>query len=127
MQALRGLAWLLAFQSAGEVLARGLHLPFPGPVLGMILLLPALRWQVVRGPVGVCADFLLSHLSLLFVPVGVGVMTHLSLVSQYGVRILAVLVLSTLAGLAVTALGLHLLHGREGKPPGARKSIDEHA
>ena len=112
MDGLRGLAWLLAFQSAGELLSRGLHLPFPGPVIGMILLLPALRWRAVREPVGVCADFLLSHLSLLFVPVGVGVMTHLSLVSQYGVRILAVLVLSTLAGLAVTAMGLHLMQQR---------------
>ena len=112
MQALRGLAWLLAFQSAGELLSRGLNLPFPGPVIGMILMLLALRWRVVREPVSVCADFLLSHLSLLFVPVGVGVMTHLSLVSQYGVRILVVLVLSTLAGLAVTVLGLHLLQRR---------------
>lgn len=117
MQALRGLAWLLAFQSAGEVLSRGLNLPFPGPVIGMILLLAALRWRVVREPVSVCADFLLMHLSLLFVPVGVGVMTHLSLVSQYGIRILAVLVLSTLAGLVVTALGLHLLQRRATNAP----------
>ena len=73
----------------------------------MLSLLLALRWQTVREPVGQCADFLLSHLSLLFVPVGVGVMTHLSLVSQYGFRMLAVVVLSTLAGLAVTALCLH--------------------
>ena len=107
MQALRGLAWLLVFQSAGELLARGLKLPFPGPVVGMLLMLLALRFESVREPVGTCADFLLSHLSLLFVPVGVGVMTHLSLVSQFGFRMLAVIVLSTLAGLAVTALCLH--------------------
>jgi hypothetical protein len=50
----------------------------------MLLLLLALRWQVVRAPVGQCADFLLSHFSLLFVPVGVGVMTHLPLVCQMG-------------------------------------------
>ena len=107
MQPLIGLAWLLAFQSIGELLARGLGLPFPGPVVGMLLLLLALRLELVRQPVGLCADFLLSHLSLLFVPVGVGVMTHLSLVSQYGFRMLAVVVLSTLAGLAVTALCLY--------------------
>ena len=106
MQALRGLAWLLVFQSMGELLARGLKLPFPGPVVGMLLLLFALRWSVVREPVGLCADFLRSHLSLLFVPVGVGVMTHLSLVNQYGFRMMAVVVLSTLAGLAVTVLCL---------------------
>ena len=107
MQGLRGLAWLLAFQSAGELLSRGLTLPFPGPVVGMLLLLVALRWPVVREPVAVCADFLLSHLSLLLVPVGVGVMTHLDLLNRFGGRMLGVLVFSTLIGLAVTALMLY--------------------
>jgi holin-like protein len=126
MNGLRGLAWLLAFQSAGELLSRGLHLPFPGPVIGMILLLPALRWRAVREPINVCADFLLSHLSLLFVPVGVGVMTHLALVSQYGIRILVVLVLSTLTGLTVTVMGLHLLQKGAGNTPRAKEG-DPHA
>ncbi len=107
--ALHGLAWLLALQSAGELLARGLALPVPGPVVGMVLLLLALRSRAVREPVALCADFLLAHLSLLFVPVGVGVMTHLALVSQYGGRMLAVIVLSTWAGLAVTVLVLRAL------------------
>lgn len=113
MQALRGMAWLLAMQSLGELLSRGLVLPFPGPVVGMMLLLAALASRHVREPVAACADFLLSHLSLLFVPVGVGVMTHLSLLDQYGVRILAVIVLSTWAGLAVTVLALRLMSRRD--------------
>ena len=119
MNGLRGLAWLLIFQSIGELLARGLAMSLPGPVIGMVLLLPALRWQAVREPVSSCAEFLLSHLSLLFVPVGVGVMTHLSLVSQYGVRMLAVVVLSTLAGLCVTVLSLHLLRDRASPAAGS--------
>ncbi|MDD2843332.1 MAG: CidA/LrgA family protein [Rhodoferax sp.] len=106
MNGLRGLAWLLAMQSLGELLSRGFSLPFPGPVIGMLLLLVALRLPVVREPVAACANFLLSHLSLLFVPVGVGVMTHLGLLGQYGVRMLAVIVLSTWIGLAVTVLVL---------------------
>jgi putative effector of murein hydrolase LrgA (UPF0299 family) len=106
---LRGLAWLLVLQSVGELLARALKLPFPGPVVGMVLLLGALRWPLVRKPVAACADFLLQHLSLLFVPVGVGVMTHLALVSQYGGRMLVVIVLSTWIGLGVTALVLFKL------------------
>lgn len=108
MNGLRGLAWLLALQSIGELLARGLALPFPGPVIGMLLLLIALRVPAVREPVADCANFLLSHLSLLFVPVGVGVMTHLGLLGQYGVRMLVVMVLSTWIGLGVAVLALHL-------------------
>ena len=109
MNALRGLAWLLALQSVGELLARGLSLPFPGPVIGMVLLLVALQASAVRAPVQACANFLLAHLSLLFVPVGVGVITHLGLLGQYGGRMLLVVVLSTWLGLAVTAGVLRLL------------------
>lgn len=110
---LQGLAWLLAAQAAGEFATRALALPLPGPVLGMALLLVALRWPSVRASVGVCANFLLAYLSLLFVPVGVGVMTHLGLVGRYGGRMLAVLVLSTIIGLAVTALTMQWLRDKD--------------
>jgi len=103
-------------QSLGEVLARSLSLPFPGPVVGMMLLLPALSWAAVREPVAACADALLQHLSLLFVPVGVGVMTHLALVSEYGLRMLLVIALSTFTGLAVTALVLRGLSRPQAAP-----------
>jgi len=104
MTALRGLALLLLFQAAGEGLTRGFGLPFPGPVVGLVLLLVGLRWQRVREPAKAASDVLLSHLSLLFVPVGVGVITHLDLVSRYGPQLLAVIVLSTWLGMAVTAV-----------------------
>lgn len=106
MQGLRGFAWLLVLQSIGELISRGFALPFPGPVVGMVLLLPALAFAPVREPVRACADFLLAHLSLLFVPVAVGVMTHLQLVTEYGFRMFAVVLVSTLVGLAVTAWSL---------------------
>ncbi len=99
-------------QSLGELLSRGLSLPFPGPVIGMMLLLVALQLPAVREPVAACANFLLSHLSLLFVPVGVGVMTHLGLLGQYGFRMMAVIVLSTWLGLAVTVLVLQAFRGQ---------------
>lgn len=93
----------------------------------MVLLLVGLRSELVRGPVSVCADFLLAHLSLLFVPVGVGVMTHLSLVSQYGVRMLVVVVASTLSGLLVTVLTLHLLRNRGDDLPQEHPEQPPHA
>ena len=106
MLSLRGLAYLLLFQCLGELLARGLQAPLPGPVLGLLALLLALKLPAIRLPVAAAADLLLAHLSLLFVPVGVGVMTHLALVSQYGLRMLLVITVSTWIGLAVTALVL---------------------
>lgn len=109
MNALRGLTWLLVLQSIGEVLSRGLQLPLPGPVVGLVLLLGALNWAPVRDSVAAVADFLLGHLSLLFVPVGVGVMVHLDLLGRYGLRLAAVVVVSTWIGLAATALLLRAL------------------
>ena len=53
---------------------------------------------------GDTADGLLKHLSLLFVPAGVGVVQQLDRLGGEGVRLLAVIVLSTAITLAVTAL-----------------------
>ena len=117
MTALRGLALLLLFQAAGEGLVHTLHLPLPGPVLGLALLLPALGIARVRAPVAACAELLLANMSLLFVPVGVGMITHLHLLADYGLQLLAVIVVSTWAGLAATALTLRWLLPAEPKAP----------
>ena len=109
MQALRGLALLLLLQAAGEAAAHALPVRLPGPVIGLLLLLGALNVPACREPVAAAADALLNHLSLLFVPVGVGVITHITLVSQHGLRLLVVIVLSTWAGMAVTAVVLNAL------------------
>jgi holin-like protein len=114
MEALLGLTILLLCQSAGEVLTRLTHVGLPGPVLGMLLLLGLLRWPLVRAPVQAAANALLAHLSLLFVPVGVGVMTHLDLIATYGLRLGVAVLLSTVIGLAVSALVLQALLRRAG-------------
>jgi len=74
---LAGVTWLLLFQCAGEALSRLLSLPVPGPVLGMLLLFVALRLRDQGSePIATAADALAKHLSLLFVPAGVGVMMY---------------------------------------------------
>jgi holin-like protein len=119
MDALKGLTWLLVAQSLGEAATRLAHLGLPGPVLGLLIMLALLQFKLVRQPVGAAAELLLAHLSLLFVPVGVGVMTHLGLLAQYGLRIGVALVLSTLIGLAIAALVLRALLPRDASPHAA--------
>lgn len=110
MESIGAMMTLLAFQLAGEVIARALRLPLPGPVLGMLLLFAVF---IMRGgvpaPLRAVGQTLLNHLSLLFVPAGVGVMTHIALIRAAWLPIAATLVLSTLATLAATALTLKLL------------------
>jgi len=109
------IATLLAFQLLGEVLSRLLRVPVPGPVLGMVLLYIAL---LVRGGTpeplaGVCRG-LLSYLSLLFVPAGVGIITHLGLVAREWLPIAVTLVASTAITMVVTATTLCWLLRRTG-------------
>jgi holin-like protein len=109
LNALRGLALFLLLQAAGAAIARLAGLPVPGPVLGLVLLLGALAVPVLRAPVQAAADALLAHLSLLFVPVGVGVVAHLDLLAAQGWKLALAIVLSTWVGMAVTALVLRAL------------------
>ncbi|BCA80043.1 CidA/LrgA family protein [Desulfuromonas sp. AOP6] len=100
----KGLSILLIMQFVGEVVSRGLEIPIPGNVLGMGLLLAALGLGVVRLEwVQEAADLLLSHLALLFVPAGVGVMVYLDLIARQWLPIVAATVISTFVVMAVTA------------------------
>jgi putative effector of murein hydrolase LrgA (UPF0299 family) len=105
MRMLAAFVSLLVCQLAGEALVRIAALPVPGPVVGMMLLFALL---LMRAPLpketGGTADGILQHLSLLFVPAGVGVVQHLTLLGGEGVRLLIVVVLGTVIALAATAL-----------------------
>ncbi len=105
MRLIGGLCVLLCYQLAGELVAIFFELAIPGPVIGMLLLLATLM-VLGRAPAGpdAAAGALLAHLSLLFVPAGVGVMVHLDLVAAEWLPITAALVASTVAGMALTAL-----------------------
>jgi holin-like protein len=106
------LSLILLCQLAGEAFVRGLGLPVPGPVIGLMILLVLLvardRFAVLaRGPLqddGVesASRGLLANLSLLFVPAGVGVVQKLDLIVHHGIAFLGVLVISVLITLLVT-------------------------
>jgi len=103
--ALTGFTWLLVFQCAGEGVVRLAGLPVPGPVAGMALLFAAL---LLRGKapnaLAAAAGGLGQHLSLLFVPAGVGVMMYVGQVASEWLPIAAALLVSTVLAIAATAL-----------------------
>lgn len=102
---LHALATFLVCQLAGEALVRLVELPVPGPVVGMVILFLLLVWHIeLPYSLDETADGLLKHLSLLFVPAGVGVVQHLDRFGTEGWRIAIVVVASTAITLAVTAL-----------------------
>ena len=104
---------------AAIVARRGAGMPLPGPVLGLLLLLILLlardRFSLLaRGPlrndgVETASKGLLAHLSLLFVPAGVGVVRELDLLASHGIAIILVLAASVVVTLLVTVLTFRLV------------------
>lgn len=103
-------AVLLVFQTLGEGLVYALGLPIPGPVLGMLLLFVylVLNSAAVKALAPTSLE-LLKHLSLLFVPAGVGIMVHGQRIAAEWLPISVALVASTVVSIAVTAAVVRLL------------------
>lgn len=107
-------ALLLLCQLAGEILSHGFGLPMPGPVIGLLILFAGLviaqnfgtvtTASIIDTALGRATGGLLQHLSVLFVPAGVGVIDHLHLLQSYGPVLFLALFISTALSLAVTAL-----------------------
>lgn len=101
---IRGLSQILIFQGLGEILAKGLALPVPGPVVGLVLLLGFLLW---RGKVDPDLDQVAlafsSHLGLLFIPAAVGVVMFVPELANHGLTLLLILAASVAAAVAVTS------------------------
>lgn len=105
MQLINGITLLLIYQLAGEVSVRLLGLPVPGPVMGMVMLFITLmmRGRMAKA-VEPASNALLGHLSLLFVPAGVGLIVHFNRLGNEWLPISVTLLLSTIITMAVTAL-----------------------
>ncbi len=103
---------ILFFQLVGEFIQKFLELSVPGPVIGLFLLLIILlmsKKNYYKIPINFqinlinSAESLLNYLPLLFIPVGVGVVMHLSLLEDNLVPVMLVIIIGTLLTLAVTA------------------------
>jgi holin-like protein len=119
------LTLLLLCQLIGEVIARGLGLPLPGPVIGMALLLVIMSVRDRRpgglpkpltdGTLELTGKGLLANLSLLFIPAGVGIVGRLDVLAAQGLALAATLVVSTAAALVATALTFAWVARRVGR------------
>ncbi len=108
---INGLSVLLLYQLMGEVTVRWLGLPVPGPVLAMIMLFISL---VIKGSTPSAlqssANTILSHLSLLFIPAGVGIMVHFERLQNEWLPISIAVLLSTVITLVFSATVMLLMN-----------------
>ena len=116
------LTLIFSCQFCGELLVSTTGLPVPGPVVGMVILFSGL---LIHGALpenlATVAESLISNLSLMFVPAGVGVMLHANLIEAELMPISVALVASTLLTIAVTA-GLMTWLGPRGSSPDSKST-----
>jgi holin-like protein len=105
---------LIAGELVGEFVRGAFDLPVPGAVIGMFLLAAVLACRkdrpdaaAIPGELGQTAETLISHMGLLFVPAGVGIITVTGPLRQEWLPIAAGLIGSTVLSLAVTGLVMH--------------------
>ncbi|MHC5305717.1 CidA/LrgA family protein [Bartonella sp. LJL80] len=103
---LLGLFWLL-----GEAISRVLHLPIPGGIVGMALVLCLLAsgkislFSMKRG-----AEWLLAEMLLFFVPAVLALLNHKEFIGLLGLKILIVILGGTVVVMTITALTIDMCY-----------------
>ncbi|MGL5615442.1 MAG: CidA/LrgA family protein [Sarcina sp.] len=96
MKLLREALIILAIYFVGEFFSEFFHLPIPGNILGMLILLLLLCTKVVKvDMIDNVSTFLLDHLAFFFIPAGVGIITAVNVLKGNTIKLLIVVVLST--------------------------------
>jgi holin-like protein len=105
------IALVFAFWLVGRTISETLHLPIPGGIVGMLIVLVLLAsrqlslFSMRRG-----AEWFLADMLLFFVPAVLAVLGHRELVGLLGLKILTVICVGTLTVMAVTALTVDLCY-----------------
>lgn len=107
---------LTGLWGAGQLLVTLTHLPLPGSVLALAMLLILLRsgvvpsWLLSRG-----ADWLLAEMLLFFIPAVMVLPRYAGLLLQDGVRLLGLMVAGSLLVMAGSALAVDLVWRLSGR------------
>jgi len=118
---LKSIFIIFLFQLIGESAQKYFELTVPGPVIGLILLLMSfillknnknLFVNKVKNEISSTAIHILNYLSLLFVPIGVGVVMHLSYLEKNYIEVLGVIFFSTILTIGFTALVMEAINNR---------------
>jgi holin-like protein len=121
---LRAIFVIFFFQLLGEAIKKFFEMRIPGPVLGLILLLFVLiflkRFKTaaitnLKEDVINTSNYILNYLSLLFVPIGVGVVMHLSYLENNLFKVLIIVFISTILTIGLTAFLMEKINKRINK------------
>ena len=108
---LRSLFIIFFFQLLGEAIQKFFEINIPGPVIGLILLLlvfiffikNASPFRKIKKEISETSHQIINYLSLLFVPIGVGVVMHINYLGDNLFKILTIIIIGTLSTLVFVA------------------------
>ena len=108
---LKSLFIIFFYQLLGEAIQKIFEINIPGPVIGLILLLLSFIFFFKRltqskkmiKEIYVTSNKIINYLSLLFVPIGVGVVMHINYLGDNLFKIFSIIIIGTLATLVFTA------------------------
>lgn len=120
MKYLKQVLIILGFTALGELLAHIIPFPIPAAIYGIVLMLIALGTGILKTVhVKESADFLISIMPVLYVPICVRILEYWGILSQNVAAILTITVVSTFLVFAVSGLVTQaLIRRKEGKSNG---------
>ena len=109
---LRSLFIIFFYQLLGEAIQKFFEINIPGPVIGLILLLLTFIFfsnkftqsKKIIKEISTISHQIINYLSLLFVPIGVGVVMHINYLGDNLFTIFSIIIIGTLATLVFTAI-----------------------
>ena len=107
---------ILLFSFLGEVLNALIPLPVPAGIYGILLLFLALKTGLLKlSSVRETGKFLLEIMPIMFIPAGVGLLKSWGLISESWVSYVIVIVITTVAVMALSGLVTQFFVRRGGK------------
>lgn len=95
---------IFTFSLIGTFISNLLPLPIPGSIIGMLLLFFALEFKLIKlAYVEKGADNLMKYLSLFFVPLTVGVIDYLDVLSTNALALIVLILVTTIVTYGISA------------------------
>ena len=96
---------LFVISLIGEGISSFFHLPIPGSIIGLFLLLIALQLKWIRlRHIHAVAEFLIANMTILFLPAGVGIMERWNAISENIVPIILIIMGALVLNIVVIAI-----------------------
>jgi len=93
----RGFFLIMLFLILGKTVSSYLPIPFPGSIIGLILLFIALSLSLVKVEwIMLSGSIILKYMALLFIPIGVGLLNYFDLIISHWLVIIFSLLFTTL-------------------------------